>query len=582
MTDPHPAPKHFLSSLRDRSSDPAGRSWIYASYDQLTARVGPLATADASELGLVLVENRWKAARRPYHRMKLAFVLANQRAFALEQAERGVAVRYVFADAPYRDALAPSIDELGPLRLMRPAERELRIDLAALAQSGKLEIVPHEGWLTDREAFDASQGDGPPWRMDAFYRHVRRSTGILMDDDGKPVGGKFSFDAENREPWSGEPTAPEPPTFDTDDPLKTEVAELIETAFAHHPGEVDLASLPTTDDDARRVWRFALEECLPQFGPYEDAMSTQSSTLFHTRVSPLVNLSRLLPADLVADVRDADDLPLASREGFIRQMLGWREFVRHVHEATDGFRSIAGDDTPRHRGPGDGGFATWSGTSWADTVRDADATDAGDVAAPAGSDGAADDLAAPAHLDANTPLPAAFWGQPSGLACLDHVVEDVWRDAWGHHITRLMILGNIATLLGVSARELTDWFWVAYADAYDWVVEPNVIGMATFAAGDVMTTKPYVSGANYIHKMSDYCANCRFHPKKTCPLTPMYWSFLARHRDRLDGNPRLRVVLASLRKRSDTKRDHDQRTYEHVRDTLGRGDTLTVDDLPTD
>lgn len=581
MTDSPVPPRHFLSSLDERNPDRAGRRWIYAPYDQLTDRVGPLAESDPDECGIVLIENRWKAARRPYHRMKLALVLANQRSFALEQAERGVAVRYAFANSPYRDALAPIAKELGPLRVMRPAERELRVDLAPLVQAGSLELVTHAGWMTDRATFDKSQGDGPPWRMDAFYRHVRRSTGILMDDDGKPIGGKFSFDAENREPWSGDPPAPEPPTFDTEDPLKIEIAELIEAAFSHHPGAIDLADLPASAHDAQRLWSFALEECLPTFGPYEDAMSTKSSTLFHTRVSPLVNLLRLLPADLVADVRDAKDLPLASREGFIRQLLGWREFVRHVHEATDGFRNIDGKDTQRHDGPGDGGFETWSGASWSSTSREAEATSGDEDPGSPAAEGS-DDFAAPAHLDAHAPLPPAFWGSESGLACLDHVVEDVWRDAWGHHITRLMVLGNIATLLGVSARELTDWFWVAYADAYDWVVEPNVIGMASFAAGDVMTTKPYVSGANYIHKMSDYCASCRFHPKKTCPLTPMYWAFLARNRDHLDGNHRLRVILASLRKRSEAKKDLDRRTFEYVAEALGRGDAVEVDDLPAD
>ena len=141
----------------------------------------------------------------------------------------------------------------------------------------------------------------------------------------------------------------------------------------------------------------------------------------------------------------------------------------------------------------------------------------------------------PNHLEARDPLPPAFWGEPSGLHCLDHVVSDVWETGYGHHITRLMVLSNLATLLGVDPEALSDWFWIAYVDAYDWVVEPNVLGMGTYALGDLFVTKPYVSGAAYIHRMSDYCDGCAFDPKSSCPITPLYWDFLARHRDRLAG-----------------------------------------------
>ena len=177
-------------------------------------------------------------------------------------------------------------------------------------------------------------------------------------------------------------------------------------------------------------------------------------------------------------------------------------------------------------------------------------------------------------LDAQQPLPPAFWGTPSGLNCLDTVVESVWDEGYSHHITRLMILSNIATLLDLSPRELTDWFWVAYTDAYDWVVEPNVLGMGTFSLGEVMTTKPYVSGAAYIDRMSDYCKGCRFSPKKDCPITPMYWAFLGRHETKLADNMRLKLPLASMLKRTEDKKSTDRETFEHVRSTLAAGDPL--------
>lgn len=508
----------FVNELRARDSGPRARRWIFVPYDQLSDRIGPLARLDPDEAGIVMVECPAKARRRPYHRQKLALVLANQRHFALEQAARGVAVRYVVSPGTYADALGPLARELGPLAMMRPAERELREDLAALVASGALVEQPHQGWLTTRAQFEASQS-GPPWRMDAFYRHVRRETGLLMDR-GRPIGGKFSFDTANRRPWRGTPPAPVPPRF-VPDAITREVGALVESRFADHPGTLDLGRLPATSIDAETLWAWASESCLPCFGPFEDAMSTASTGLFHTRISPLLHLHRLLPSRVVSDAAGLP-IPIESREGFVRQVLGWREFVRHVHQATDGFRGRA----------------------------------------------------RPGGLDASRPLPSAFWGTPSGLACLDRVVREVWEEGWSHHITRLMVLANAATLLDVSPRELTDWFWVAYVDAFDWVVEPNVLAMGTYGVGDLMTTKPYVAGAAYIDRMSDYCRACQFDPKTSCPLTSLYWAFLARHVDALAKNPRMFMPLRSLAKRTPGQRARDAETFEAVSAAVTAGAPL--------
>ncbi|MGD8983916.1 MAG: cryptochrome/photolyase family protein, partial [Desulfobacteraceae bacterium] len=499
----------FTKELEKRQPPEKGRRWLFVPYDQVSDDMGPLSREDPRDLGIVLVENSWKAARRPYHKQKLALILANLRHFALEQAHRGVAVRHVVTSGPYHKALKPLIQELGPMRAMVPAERELRADLQKMADKGALEFLPHEGWLTSPEQFQASAKKGPPWRMDAFYRYVRRDTGILMRDN-KPEGGKFSFDGENRLPWKGKPEPPDLPAFPKD-PIKNEVGELIKRKFDHHPGRLDLDSLPATRADAEKLWAWSKRECLPTFGPFEDAMSLRSKGLFHTRISALMNIHRLLPSRILSDALSMD-LPLGSREGFIRQVLGWREFVKHVHLATDGFRNLPANPPPIYPSPGDGGYDLWAGKPWKSK------------GAPKNLDGGA----APSALGGETPLPPAYWGEKSGLACLDHVVSTVWEDGYSHHISRLMILSNLAALLDVLPRELTDWFWVAYADAYDWVVEPNVLGMGTFALGEMMITKPYVSGAAYIHRMSDYCAACAFNPKKNCPITPLYWAFLAR------------------------------------------------------
>lgn len=514
----------FRTELDARASDPSERRWLFVPYDQLSDAIGPLSREDPDELGICILECPEKASRRPYHKQKLALVLANLRHFALEQAERGVAVDHRVVAGSYAQALRAIAAEKGGLRCMRPAELELRAELAPLVEEGLLEFLPHEGWLTSTDQFVRSQKESPPWRMDSFYRLVRRESGYLMNEHGKPLGGKFSFDADNRKPWNADPPAPISPAFEPD-AVTSEVGLLVEEHFADHPGRLDLSSLPATKAQALASWTWAKKQCLPQFGPYEDAMSTESRTLFHTRVSSLLNLSRLLPRKLVEETCELS-LQLGSQEGFVRQVLGWREFVRHVHEATSGFR-----DLPE-------GYSKTS------------------------------------YLKSAEPLPPAYWGAASGLACLDEVVRSVHEEGYSHHITRLMILSNIGTLLDVAPRELSDWFWALYTDAYDWVVEPNVIAMGSFGVGDLLTTKPYVSGAAYIARMSDYCSSCAFDPKKDCPITPLYWAFLDRHRDQLQQNPRMRMPYASLGKRAVAKRKRDASTFKIVRARLEASERL--------
>ena len=494
------------------------RDWFFVPYDQLHQDLPPWAELDSSRLGFVLIESRSKARRRLYHKQKLALVLANQRHFACEQAARGVAVQYLIGEAGYAEALGCFLSDCGVkvLRVPEPAERELRLELAPLVQDKKLELVSHGGWLTTPDQFNESCPT-PPYRFDSFYRRVRRDRGWLMES-GKPVGGKWSFDAENRKPWKGEFPAPERLKFPVD-AIKSEVGSLVESDFGDHPGKLDLDYLPATLADAQNSWSWALRFCLQHFGPFEDAMTEASTGLFHTRIAPLLNLHRLLPEQIVESVL-ASEFPLACREGFLRQVAGWREFVRHVHRETNGFENLV----------------KVSGES----------------------------------------LPQTFWGDaPSGLRCLDHTVETVWREGYSHHITRLMVLGNLATLLEVDALELRDWFWVAYTDAYDWVVDPNVLGMATWATHGVMTTKPYISGAAYLNRMGDHCSSCDFHPKKNCPITHLYWAWMERHASELKGNVRMAMPLKSLSKRSPEKRNEDREVFFRVREALANRERFT-------
>ncbi len=347
----------FFKTLNSYPKGGNQRSWILVLEDQLSDEIGPLSREDPHGLGVVLIESHWKLKRRPYHKQKVAFHLLNLRHFALEQAKRGVAVRYQTTSKSFRETLKLLIQELGSLRVMEPAELEVRQDLAPLVKKGLIICLPHDGWLTSRQDFMESAGRKPPWRMDTFYRYVRKQTGILMKGM-HPLGGKFSFDTDNRKPWKGSPPTPKklrfPPNL-----IKAEVLKLVEVHFADHPGILHPESLPGTKRDALRQWAWALKYCLPHFGPYEDAMAEKEQTLFHTRIAALLNMHRLRPSRGVKDV-EALKLPLASKEGFIRQVLGWREFVHHVHQTTDGFRK----QFPKADVPGDAGYNKWGHPQW--------------------------------------------------------------------------------------------------------------------------------------------------------------------------------------------------------------------------
>ena len=528
--------------------DLATRRWIYIPYDRYTDRTGPLAEQSPAQTGIVIVESTAKAFRRPYHKKKLVVLISNMRHFALEQAAKGVKVLYHFSPDSHGRALLQLQREgnLPALTCMTTAERELRLDLTQAQQQGlQIRFVPDTTWASQTEDFTSVYGaykHGKSYVMDRFYRRMRQQTGVLMEN-AKPVGGQFSFDADNRNPYKNQVPVPIPPSFPPD-ALTQEVIDFVQSTYPHHFGAIEGFDLPCTQADADAFWQFFLAHQLEHFGRFEDAMRDDHSQLFHSKTSVLLNLGRLLALDLIRDVEHAartGAAPLASCEGFIRQLLGWREFMRHLHEQTDGYRLLAGHIPQEPR------------TIAQETSPDQTAEAARAYPAPnSNPDPYAG--ATPSFLGAALPLPAAYWGVESGLHCLDTVVKQVIQEGWSHHITRLMVLSNLAVLCGFSPRELTDWFWFAYVDAYDWVVEPNVLGMATYADGGLTATKPYVSGAAYINRMSNFCGHCRFDPKKalgpdSCPFTALYWTFLERNQDRLAGNFRLQMPYTTLRKK---------------------------------
>ncbi len=540
------------------SHDLTDRRWIYIPYDRFTDRAGPLTELLAGQTGIVIVESTAKAHRRPYHKKKLVLLISNMRHFALEQAARGCKVLYHFSPESHGRALLALQREmkLPELTAMQFAERELRLDMAAAMRDGlKLRLVQDTTWLSTQEDFAGVYGgykDGRSYVMDRFYRAMRQKTGILMQN-GRPTGGQFSYDADNRNPYKGQVPVPRPLSFPPDE-ITHEAIDYIAREYGHHFGSIDGFDGAVSQAEADTAWQYTLDNLLPHFGPFEDAMRDDELHLFHSRTSALVNLSRLLPMQMVADVERASDkgqIPLASAEGFIRQLLGWREFMRHIHEQTDGYRLLAGSVAQESKTPGKDERTVRSSSSGTNRTQPPYLPSA-DAAANANDPYAG---AMPSALRASIPLPAAYWGVESGLHCLDTVVAQVVREGWSHHITRLMVLSNLATLCGFSPRELTDWFWFAYVDAYDWVVEPNVLGMATYADGGVTATKPYVSGAAYINRMSNYCGHCRFDPKRStgegsCPFTALYWTFLERNESVLGNNFRMQMPYRTLHKKT--------------------------------
>jgi deoxyribodipyrimidine photolyase-related protein len=540
--------QQLIKPAQPTARDIKARRWIYIPYDRYTDRTGPLTEQSPEQTGIVIVESTAKGLRRPYHKKKLVVLISNMRHFALEQAAKGVKILYHFSPGSHGQALLQlqRARKLSALTLMTPGERELRLDLAQAESQGlQLNYVEDTTWASVPKDFLDTYGPYKPGKqyvMDRFYRRMRQKTEVLMAN-AKPIGGQFSFDADNRNPYKGQVPIPVPPTYPPD-AITNEVIAMVEATYGHHFGTIEGFNLPCTQADCDAMWRFALEQLLPTFGPYEDAMRDDHLQLFHSKTSVLLNLGRILAIDLIHDVEKAADsglIPLASAEGFIRQLLGWREFMRHLHEQTDGYRLLRGHipDEPRHV---------------EQEVSPDQTSEAKQAYAPPGNYEDPYAGATPSALGAALPLPAVYWGVKSGLHCMDTVVAQVIQEGWSHHITRLMVLSNLANLCGFSPRELTDWFWFGYVDAYDWVVETNVLGMATYADGGLTATKPYVSGAAYINRMSNYCGHCQYDPKKSltadaCPFTALYWTFLERNEAVLGNNFRMQMPYNTLHKK---------------------------------
>ncbi|TXH06300.1 MAG: cryptochrome/photolyase family protein [Nevskiaceae bacterium] len=465
-------------------------------------------------------------------KIRTALFLSAMRHFAEDLRARGFRVHYraLTAASPVStlaDALAETLRTLQPQGVVMTAPGDWRVlhGLQRTVRGAGLTLDLRDDrhfYCTVRDFSRHLQGR-KTLRLEYFYRELRRRHSVLMDGD-EPVGGRWNYDSENREPLTAEvvATVPAPVRFEID-AITREVLSLVEQRFAAHPGVLDAFSWPVTRAQALQALDAFIAQRLPQFGRYQDAMWPGQAWLFHSHLSAALNLKLLNPREVVDAAERAyrdGRAGLASVEGFIRQILGWREYVRGIY--------------------------------WTQM---------------------------PAYLERNAleatqPLPAFYWTGDTEMACLRDALQQTLNLGYAHHIQRLMVTGLYALLLGVDPKAIHAWYLAVYVDAVEWVELPNTLGMSQFADGGLMASKPYVASGRYIDRMSPYCKQCRYDPQKStgpkaCPVTVLYWDFLMRHEPRLARNPRMGMQLRNLQRLDEATRDAIRAGAEAIRQPEG-------------
>jgi deoxyribodipyrimidine photolyase-related protein len=469
------------------------------------------------------------------HQLKLVFFLSAMRHYASAQRDDGRTVDYhALTEDPDQDrgcglaeVLHQDLARTKPKRLVvvKPGDYRVQAGLQKVAERHDipLEVRDDGHFYTTPEMFSKWAKGKKSLVLEYFYRHLRRTEDVLMDD-GEPIGGEWNFDRDNRETFGrdGPPSDLRPlPRFDPD-AITREVIALVEARFADNPGQAASFGLPVTREGALRMLDAFIEHGLPNFGRFQDAMAEGDVVLYHSRVSALLNVKLLDPRDCVNRAVEAHrkgKAPLNSVEGFVRQILGWREFIRGVYW--------------RHM----------------------------------------PDYAELNELGCHRDLPSFFWDGETDMACVADSMQGLLQLGYAHHIHRLMVLGLFSQLWGAHPYAFHEWHMKMYVDAVDWVSLPNTLGMSQYGDGGIVGTKPYVATGKYIQRMGPYCRGCRYDPKRAegeraCPFTTLYWDFLARHREQLRSNQRLALQLKNVDRKSadELERIHQraQALYEAV------------------
>lgn len=480
--------------------------------DQLSHDLSALQEADKSRDIIVMAEVMTEATYVKHHPKKIALIFSAMRHFAYQLQEDGWNVEYTHLDDPENSGSIPG-------ELLRHAETHGAQEVLA-TEPGEWRLIsaledcpipvhqfPDTRFLASHAEFEAWAEGRKQLRMEFFYREMRRKTGYLMEGD-KPAGGKWNYDADNRKPAPDDITHPGPNRVEPD-AITRDVLDLVERMFPDNFGDLHPFEFATTRRDALRALTHFITHALPRFGDFQDAMLDDNRFLYHAVLSPYINIGLLgwrEVCDAAAQAYASGHAPLNAVEGFIRQIIGWREYIRGIYFL---------------HGP---------------------------------------EYTANNALNHTRDLPDLYWGAPTAMRCVSKAIEATRAEAYAHHIQRLMITGNFALLAGVDPHQLHEWYLEVYADAFEWVEAPNTIGMSQFADGGIVASKPYVSGGNYINKMSDHCKGCAYKvAQKTgpeaCPFNLLYWHFLDRHRDRFAANPRMGNMYRTWDRMEPARRD---------------------------
>lgn len=499
--------------------------------DQLSPDLSALRDADKDKDTVVMAEVSDETGYVRHHPKKIALIFAAMRKFAAALQADGWKVAYTQLDdsdnaGSIVGELLRRAEQTGATEVIATEPGEWRLIDSLKYAPVKVHIRPDDRFIASHAEFEGWAKGRKALRMEYFYRDMRRKTGLLMDGD-KPVGGKWNFDHDNRKPAPDEIKTDGPPRFDPDE-ITRDVLALVASRFDTHFGTLEPFWFATTRNEALKVLDHFIATALPRFGDYQDAMLNDHAFLYHAVVSPYMNMGLLSPLEVCEAAAKAyadGTAPINAVEGFIRQIIGWREYVRGIY-------FLEGPDY---------------------TSRNA--------------------------LKHDRDLPAFYWGTETRMNCVSKAVAQTQEHAYAHHIQRLMVTGNFALLAGVDPAQVHEWYLEVYADAYEWVEAPNTIGMSQFADGGVIASKPYVSSGAYINKMSDYCKKCHYSvTTKTgegaCPFNLLYWHFLIRHRDRFSGNPRMGNMYATWDRMDEDRRETVLADAEAVLKRLDAGEVV--------